>query len=95
MTVSFEISGPDRADAPPFSDGCPRCVFDGTVIPHATLTQGDTLVAFYHHGRCGHEWYTSWSARWSHTWERVVSPNAHAEEMESARRLALPPGEAA
>ena len=71
MPISFEIHGPDRHTAPPFSDGC-ECCFDGAVIPYATFTQGETLMAFYHHGRCGREWYTSWSAQYSHTWQRVT-----------------------
>jgi hypothetical protein len=74
MPISFEITGPARREAPPFSDGCPKCVFDGVVIPYATFTavHNDSLMAFYHHGRCGHEWYTSWSAQYSHTWQRVI-----------------------
>lgn len=76
MPVSFEITGPARVDAPPFSDGCPNCVFDGTVIPLATLTQGDTLHAYYHHGRCGYEWSTVWPAQYAPTWQRVVGVDA-------------------
>lgn len=85
MTISFEIPGAARFEAPPFSDGCEKCCFDGAVIPHATFTHGDTLVALYHHGRCGHEWFTSWSARYSHTWERVVGGSTHAEQVAAAR----------
>ncbi len=72
MIVSFEIEGPNRVDAPPFSDGCPKCRFDGAVIPLVTFTEDDTLRAFYRHGRCGHEWTTSFRAQYSHTWQRVI-----------------------
>lgn len=80
MPISFEISGPDRRDAPPFSDGCPKCRFDGAVIPFATLTDGDTLRAYYEHGRCGNQWTTAWQAQYAHTWQRVTgeSPKAIA-----------------
>ncbi|MGK5681644.1 hypothetical protein [Actinoplanes sp. URMC 104] len=72
MPISFEISGDDRCDAPPFADGCPQCAFAGVVIPFATFTEGDTLHAFYEHGRCGNQWHTAWGARYSTTWQRVV-----------------------
>ena len=72
MPISFEIAGPERYNAPPFSDACEHCNFDCAVIPFATITHGDTLIAFYSHGRCGHEWHTSWSAQYSQTWQRVI-----------------------
>jgi hypothetical protein len=72
MPISFELAGPDRRDAPPFSDGCPKCRFDGAVIPFATFTEGDTLLAFYEHGRCGHQWQTSFTAKYAPNWERVI-----------------------
>lgn len=75
MVVSFEITGDARFAAPPFSDGCPKCVFGGVVIPLATYTEGDTLHAFYKHGRCGNQWHTAWGARYSHTWVRVIGNN--------------------
>lgn len=78
MPISFEISGPDRVDAPPFSDGCPRCRFDGAVIPFATFTEGDTLIAFYDHGRCGHQWHTSFGAKYAHNWERVIGTDGRS-----------------
>lgn len=74
MTFSFEIAHEHMEKWPPFSDGCETCLpagFDGTVVPHATVTQGDTLMAFYHHARCGRRWFTSWSASWDWTWQRV------------------------
>ncbi|MER7166994.1 hypothetical protein ABT336_13130 [Micromonospora sp. NPDC000207] len=74
MTVSFEISGEHRDKWPPFADGCEVCLrsgFTGTVVPHATVTQGDTLMAFYHHARCGRRWFTSWGAAWDWTWQRI------------------------
>ena len=76
MTVSYEISDEYRDDWPPFSDGCERCIgtdWRGTVVPFATVTNGDSLTAFYHHGRCGYQWFTSWGAQYSHTWLRVMS----------------------
>ena len=75
MTVSFEISSDHVDEWPPFTDGCPKCVFAGTVVPYATLTDGDQLLAKYHHGRCGHEWVTAWGARWSSNWVRVTGPD--------------------
>lgn len=86
MPISFEIAGEHRDKYPPFSDGCPKCVFDGTLVPHATITNGNSLIAFYHHGRCGHEWSTSWGAQWDHTWVRAVG----GRRIESAARPALP-----
>lgn len=72
LTISFEITGEAQFGAPPFADGCPKCVFNGRVIPIATYTDGDTLHAFYSHGRCGNKWHTAWGARWSHDWVRVT-----------------------
>lgn len=74
MTFSFEIAREHMDKWPPFADGCETCLplgFDGTVVPHATITQGDSLMAFYHHARCGRRWFTSWSAAWDWTWQRV------------------------
>lgn len=72
MTVSFEISQEHMDTRPPFTDACERCLdFRGSVVPYATMTQGDTLTAFYHHGRCGYEWFTNWGAQWDHTWQRI------------------------
>lgn len=79
MNVSFEIARDHSDKWPPFTDGCETCLpngFDGTVVPHATITQGDALVAFYHHGRCGRRWFTSWSAAWDWTWQRVGDGSA-------------------
>lgn len=67
-TFSFVLLGRDRRHAPPFSDGCPRCVFDGAVIPYATRTEGDNLIAFYRHRACGHQWSCQWNARYSSMW---------------------------
>ena len=73
MTISYEISRDDFTEWPPFTDGCPKCIaWHGAVVPYATFTQGDTLMAFYHHGRCGHEWFTAWGARYSNSWQRVI-----------------------
>lgn len=94
MTISFEISNKHVSDYPPFSDGCPRCAFPGTVVPLATITSGDSLIAFYKHGRCGNQWSTSWGAQWTDTWVRV-GPTPHAEAVEAARQLALPGADAA
>jgi hypothetical protein len=78
MTVSFEIAEQDRSDSPPYSERCPRCEFAGVVVPHTTVTYGDQLFAFYGHGRCGNEWVTSWEARWSDTWVRVIGDGPRA-----------------
>lgn len=67
MTYSFEVV--ERNQAPPFADSCPQCTFDGLVVPYATTTEGTTLIAFYRHRRCGHQWSCRWSARWSTAWE--------------------------
>lgn len=69
MTYSFEISR-DNIDAwPPFTDACPACTdWNGAVVPYATTTEGETLIAFYRHRRCGHQWSCHWSARWHHAW---------------------------
>lgn len=87
MTISFEIAREHMGDWPPFSDGCPHCVFDGTVVPFATITSGDSLTAFYHHGRCGHRWSTNWGAQWSHTWQRVVTGTTTSALPRAARTL--------
>ncbi len=72
LVVSFEITGDAMFDAPPFADGCPRCSISVRVIPIASYTEGDTLHAFYNHGRCGHQWHTAWGAQWSHDWARII-----------------------
>ena len=69
--LSFEITGEAMFEAPPFADGCPHCRISVRVIPIATYTAGDTLHAFYNHGRCGKQWHTAWGARYSHDWHRV------------------------
>ena len=71
MTISFELAAEYRQQAPPFSESCPNCAAGGVVIPHATMTDGDQLLAKYTHGRCGHDWVTSWNARWDDTWQRL------------------------
>lgn len=64
MTYSRDVPGSARQDAPPFSDGCPQCRFDGAVAPYATRREETTLVAFYRHRRCGFQWSCFWSADW-------------------------------
>jgi hypothetical protein len=64
-TYSHEVCGEFRRLAPPFSDGCPRCGFDGAVTPYATTVEGPTLTAFYRHRRCGFQWTCRWADRWS------------------------------
>ena len=90
MTVSFEIDRQHSNTFPPFVDGCEHCLpsgWHGVVVPFATVTNGDSLTAFYHHGRCGNQWFTSWSARYAHTWQRVIG----AAPVENGRRLAAVP----
>jgi hypothetical protein len=93
MTISFEIPREHIDKWPPFSDGCETCLgagFDGTVVPHATVTYGDSLMAFYHHGRCGKQWYTSFLAQWDHTWQRV---EGSPRPVKGRQLRALPPSE--
>lgn len=81
MTTSFEIDRKNADEFPPFVDGCETCLptgWNGGVVPFATVTNGDSLTAFYHHLRCGKKWFTSFGARWSHTWVRVGSEPTHA-----------------
>lgn len=66
VTFSFEVV--DRAEAPPFADGCPRCVSGELLVPYATNTEGAEVVAFYRHRRCGYQWLCRWGARWSIGW---------------------------
>lgn len=60
-----EICGSARLLAPPYSDGCPQCRFDGAVVPYSTRREGTTLVAFYRHRRCGYQWSCRWNADWA------------------------------
>ena len=68
-TFSFEIPLERIAERPPFCDSCPLCadLATGVFVPYATTTEGNTLVAFYRHGRCGHQWSCQWEARWAHS----------------------------
>ncbi len=69
MHYSFEIDSNDSSIVPPFADGCPACIdWYGAVVPYATSTEGDKLVAFYRHRRCGHQWSCRWEARWHEAW---------------------------
>jgi DNA-directed RNA polymerase subunit M/transcription elongation factor TFIIS len=69
VTFSFEISREHKSSWPPFTDGCPACEdWDGTVVPYATTTEGETLTAFYRHKRCGHQWSCRWQAQWDSEW---------------------------
>lgn len=95
MTVSFEIARADSDDRPPFSDGCEGCLkagidFDGTVVPYATVTYGDGLVAFYHHARCGSQWFTSWSAQYAHSWKRIGPDGFELPSQRASRRAPRP-----
>lgn len=69
QTFSFEIAREHSDVWPPFCDPCQQCTgWSGTVVPYATTTEGSTLVAFYRHRRCGHQWSCRWSARWHESW---------------------------
>jgi len=68
VTYSFEIAAKDRPTAPPFSDKCQTYKdWSGVVVPYATTTEGDALIALYRHRRCGHQWSCHWLARWDNT----------------------------
>lgn len=67
-TYSFEVDTERPEAAPPFTDRCPRCRPSVRVIPYATTTEGENLIAYYRHRRCGHQWTSQWAARWSDAW---------------------------
>jgi DNA-directed RNA polymerase subunit M/transcription elongation factor TFIIS len=69
VTYSFEIDRENSQDAPPFADGCPVCTdWYGALVPYATTTEDEILVAFYRHRRCGHQWSCRWRAQWDESW---------------------------
>lgn len=44
-----------------FADCCPECL-SGPVEPHASHTEGESIVGSYECGECGHTWTCSWHA---------------------------------
>lgn len=64
MTFSDEYPGEARLNAPPLSDGCPQCAFDGALAPYAMqrALRGRGVAAFYRHRGCGFQWVTNWLA---------------------------------
>lgn len=97
MTVSFEVPRNRPGDHPPFAEGCPECPhLDMLLVPLVTVTEGESLRAFYVHGRCGHRWITSWQAQWAPSWQRVIGEGVDPDTaLQWVRDQALPPGRVA
>lgn len=95
MTVSYEIDRQHDDKFPPFVDGCETCLptgWHGVVVPFATITNGDSLTAFYHHARCGAKWFTSFGAQWDYTWVRVTGADPTRPIPGGRRQISAGPG---
>lgn len=57
-----------NADLPRPGDGCGKCIAlerSVTVQPYLVRADGPASIrAYYRCGNCGHQWWTSWSARY-------------------------------